>query len=161
MNNNNLKEEVSKRIKKLYQKNENLEIDKNSIDGKEELSKILYLFGIPAIFLSYTGLTMITSDYIAITEVLPVAAIVSSFIIPFNLIINGTFIARKKKISKITKEISINNENIIFLSKQMELLKQKVNNKEKKPINIQRINPIDKTYEKKEEKAFTKKLRKI
>ncbi len=131
---------------------------KNDIDARENISKILYLIGIPSIIMSYSGISFLSNA--SLNEILIGSLVISGIMIPLNMGINGTYLSRKKKLNKIDLEISNNNKIIDKLTDKIDLLKEQVKFREveKQPIHI--IEPIDRTYENEEVKVLTRKLTK-
>ena len=147
---------IENELEELNNDNHILYSSKNNIDARENVSKILYLFGIPSIILSYSGISFLSN--VSVNETLIGALVLSGIMVPLNMIINGTYISRKKKVSKIDLAINNNNKIIDKLTDKIDLLKEQVNFKEvdKQPIHI--IEPINRSYEYQETKVLTKKL---
>lgn len=149
---------IENELEELNNNNWSLYSSKNNIDKKENISKLVYLLGIPSIILSYSGISFLSS--VSLNETIIGALIMSSIIVPLNIGINGTYLSRKRKINKIDLQISNNNKIIDKLTNKINSLKEQVKFGKKQYQSIHIIKPIDRTHENYEVKELSKKLTK-
>ena len=134
-------------IKRLNDEKKQLIEERTQVHRSNMSSKIMYFFGIPSIFLSFAGFSYATNTLVTLSEIIPIAAIAAAIIIPINLIMNGTFSNRRKKLEKLDKAIVFNRQERIDLANELNISKQKAKQLTSKKTKFTSIKPMNRTDE--------------
>ena len=145
-------------IKRLNDEKKQIIEEKSKLHNNNMSSKIMYFVGIPSIFLSFTGFSYATNTLVTLSEIIPIATIAAAIIIPINLIMNGTFSKRKKKLAKLEKALICNRQARVDLANELNISKQNAKQLTSKKTKFTSIKPMNRTIEYTESKVKTKKL---
>ena len=137
-----------------------LKCKESDIKIKNNIAKGMYFAFLPVILAltSSIGVLLNGSD---ITSIISIAGVTTLITTSFNISMTGTFLGRKNKITKLNNEILTTETELEELRQAIDKLKDKTNYKEIEKTGIQKVKPIDRTYEQSQTLPLTKKLKKF